>query len=120
MDNNTYTSSYVARDDQVLVSSCDTTLLTVRPVNFNMTSNPTGGRYPPQAGDIPDGFSIEANLGGEGWLKVNVSIVTLVTGDEEYYMRWSGELMGSVVDPEGVVTEAGSGVAVFEQFTLVE
>lgn len=120
MDNITYTSSYVARDDQILVSSCDTTLLTVRPVSGNVTSNPTGGRYPPQAGDIPDGFTVEACLGEEGWLKVNVSIVTLVTGDGEYYMRWSGELVGSVVDAEGAVTDAGSGVAVFEQFALVE
>ncbi|KAJ5657378.1 Hydroxyneurosporene synthase, partial [Penicillium longicatenatum] len=121
MDNNTHTSSYVARDDQVLVSSCDTTLLTVRPLSANVTSNPTGGRYPPQAGDTPDGFIVEAYLGDEkGWLNVNASIVTLVTGDGEYYMRWSGELVGRVVDSQGVVTDAGSGVAVFEQFALVE
>ncbi|KAJ5560458.1 hypothetical protein N7513_002857 [Penicillium frequentans] len=120
IDNNTYTSSYVARDEQVLVSSCDTTFLTVRPVSGNVTHNPTGGRYPPQAGDIPDGFTVEAHLGEEGWLKVNVSIATLVTGDGEYYMRWSGELVGSVVDAEGTVADAGSGVAVFEQFALVE
>lgn len=53
-------------------------------------------------------------------MKVNVSIATLVTGDGEYYMRWSGELVGSVVDAEGTVADAGSGVAVFEQFALVE
>ncbi|KAJ6095217.1 hypothetical protein N7486_005963 [Penicillium sp. IBT 16267x] len=66
-DNSTYVSSYVARDDQVLASLCDTTLLTVRPVSANVTSNPTGGRYSPRAGDVPDGFTVEAYL-GEEWL----------------------------------------------------
>ncbi|KAJ5638173.1 hypothetical protein N7490_008052 [Penicillium lividum] len=122
-NNETYTSSYVARNDQVLVSSCENMLLTVRPAGYgesNSNSNSGAARYPPRAGDIPDGFTVEAYLEAGAWLKVNVSIVALVTGDGEYYMRWSGGLVGSLVDSGGRVVDAGKGVAVFEQFALEE
>ncbi|KAJ5945955.1 Hydroxyneurosporene synthase [Penicillium verhagenii] len=118
-DNTTYTSSYVALDDKVIVSSCDAALLTVRPVSSNSTTNPTGAQYPPRMGDVPDGFTVEAELADGALLKVNVSIAALVSGDDETYTRWSGDLVGSVVSSAGVQS-VGSGVAVFEQFTLVE
>ncbi|KAJ5919305.1 hypothetical protein N7466_010248 [Penicillium verhagenii] len=118
-DNTTYTSSYVALDNEVVVSSCDAASLTVRPVSGNSTTNPTGAQYPPRMGDVPDGFTVEAELADGAWLKVNVSIAALVSGDGETYTRWSGDLVGSVVSSAGVQS-VGSGVAVFEQFTLVE
>ncbi|KAJ5772475.1 Hydroxyneurosporene synthase [Penicillium odoratum] len=120
-NNQNYTSSYVAQNDQVLVSSCEDMFLTVRPAGHGVSnSNSTAARYPPRAGDIPDGFTVQAYLGEGVWLKVSVSIVVLVTGDWEYYMRWSGGLVGSLVDSEGRVVDAGKGVAVFEQFALEE
>lgn len=107
-------SSYVARDGQVLVSSCDSTVLTVRP----MGSSETSARYPPQAGDVPDGFHLEFDLGIEGWLKANVS-GTHIAGDGRYYFRWAGNMTGEVSlgdDKESMLT----GSAVFEQFVLAE
>ncbi|KAJ5365554.1 Hydroxyneurosporene synthase [Penicillium concentricum] len=132
--NATYVSSYVAKDGELLVSACDPSLLTVRPVGRPGT---TGGRYPPYARDIPEGFRLEYDLGeGNGWLNVNVSVRTVVAGDEEYYMRWTGDMVGEVVESEragkgggGSKGEMGErdvhssslvGVAVLEQFVLLE
>ncbi|KAJ5683666.1 uncharacterized protein N7477_000011 [Penicillium maclennaniae] len=127
--NTTYVSSYVAKDGDVLVSACTSSILTVRPFG---SFNTTGGRYPPWAGDIPDGFLLEFDLGNSNnWLKVNVSIDSLVAGDGKYYMRWTGSLSGEVVqgqseDRQDVCTPVQSsetrlsGVAVFEQFALLE
>lgn len=72
------------------------------------------------AGDIPDGFLVEVSL-GEQLLRVNVSIVMEVTGDGTYYMRWTGKMSGVVESASRGVRSLGSdGVAVFEQFVLVE
>ena len=61
--NITYVSRYIARGEGegILVSSSNFALLTVRLASRAET---TGGRYPPQAGDIPDGFQL--NLIGTG------------------------------------------------------
>jgi hypothetical protein len=128
----TYVSSYVARDGQVLVSSCNSTVLTVRPIG----DPETGARYPPLAGDIPDGFHLQFDLGEEGWLRANVS-GTRIAGDGNYYFRWAGTMTGEVSqseadrsqnacdaecssitarDAESVLT----GSAIFEQFVLAE
>ncbi|CAG7944483.1 unnamed protein product [Penicillium salamii] len=131
--NSTYVSSYVAKDGNVLVSACDEKLLTVRPIGAPGT---TGGRYPPKVGDVPEGFHLDYDLGEEiGHLKVNVSTRALVAGDGEYYGRWTGELVGEVVKPGNDTRGACSsdsgngsdaeeislvGVAVFEQFVVVE
>ncbi|KAJ5595592.1 Hydroxyneurosporene synthase [Penicillium hispanicum] len=115
--NTTYVSSYVARDGEVLISACSSSLLTVRPVGKDES---TGGRYPPRAGDIPVGFQLVFDLGeANGWLKVNVTAESVVAGDEEYYMRWTGSLTGEAV--EGKIAQSSlDGVAVFEQFVLLE
>lgn len=115
--NTTYVSSYVARDGEVLISACNSSLLTVRPVG---SADSAGGRYPPRAGDIPVGFELAFDLGqANGWLKVNVTAESVVAGDEEYYMRWTGSLTGEIV--EGTTTQSPlDGVAVFEQFVLLE
>ncbi|KAJ6113236.1 hypothetical protein N7523_006553 [Penicillium sp. IBT 18751x] len=127
--NTTYVSSYVAKDGDVLVSACTSSTVTVRPFG---SFNTTGSRYPPRAGDIPNGFLLEFDLGNSNnWLKVNVSIDTLVAGDGQYYMRWTGRLSGEVVQGQSEdrqdacstaqSSETGlSGVAVFEQFALLE
>jgi hypothetical protein len=87
----TYVSSYVARDGDVLVSSCISSIVIVRPTG----SSETGARYPPRAGDVPDGFHLEFDLGNEGWLKANVS-GTRIAGDGKYYFRWAGTMTGEV------------------------
>lgn len=124
--NTTYVSSYVAKDGDVLVSACDSSMLTVRPVG---KVNTTGGQYPPRAGDIPDGFDLEFDLGDSSWLKVRVEVGTVVAGDGRHYMRWTGNMTGEVVQkPHDACSatkvrtgdSALTGVAVFEQFALLE
>ncbi|KAJ5456530.1 hypothetical protein N7530_011804 [Penicillium desertorum] len=128
--NATYVSSYVAKDGELLISACDPSILTVRPIGSPGT---TGGRYPPRMGDIPDGFRLEYDLGeANGQLKVNVSVRTLVAGNGNDYMRWTGDIVGEVIESESQRTEAAGGggpgrensplvgVAVLEQFIMVE
>ncbi|CAI7649500.1 unnamed protein product [Penicillium glandicola] len=137
--NTTYVSSYVAKDGELLVSACDPSILTVSPIGSPGT---TGGRYPPRAGDIPEGFRLEYDLGEEnGQLIVNVSVRTVVAGDGKYYMRWTGHMVGEVFEsgsqqareagggPKRDLGECGGqlssasslvGVAVLEQFVLLE
>ncbi|KAJ5969214.1 hypothetical protein N7501_005462 [Penicillium viridicatum] len=139
--NATYVSSYVAKDGEVLVSACDPSILTVRPIGSPGT---TGGRYPPRVGDLPEGFRLEYDLGeGSGQLKVNVSVRTVVAGNGKDYMRWTGDMVGEVIEsgsrrPQetGGGGDGGTkkemrerseqsssslvGVAVLEQFVMVE
>lgn len=119
--NTTYVSSYVAKDGKPLVSACNSTILSVRPVGRPGT---TGGRYPPHVGDVPDGFRLQFDLGLTE-LRVNVSAGTVVAGDAQYYMRWTGDITGEIVqdkspDACGCLQDSPlTGVAVFEQFALV-
>lgn len=134
--NTAYVSSYVAREGEMLVSACNSSLLTVRPFESHGT---TGGRHPPRLGDVPDGFRLEFDLGdSNGWLRVNVTVEQLIAGDGQYYMRWTGRMTGEVIQiqseklpgacaaaPSGgsqyVTSESLlAGAAVFEQFALVE
>ncbi|KAJ5705533.1 hypothetical protein N7536_001222 [Penicillium majusculum] len=136
--NATYVSSYIAKDGEVLVSACDLSILTVRPIGSPGT---TGGRYPPRVGDLPEGFRLEYDLGeGSGQLKVNVSVRTVVAGNGKDYMRWTGDMVGEVIESESRrPQETGGdgpkkgmrehseqsssslvGVAVLEQFVMVE
>lgn len=113
-NNQSHASSYVARGDEVLLSSCDVKDLKVRPTGSSVNET----RYPPMAGDIPKGFTMEFCLGEES-LRVNASIVADVTGDQEYYMRWTARLEGDIWDGMEARGLEG-GVAVLEQFALVE
>jgi hypothetical protein len=134
--NTTYVSGHVEKDGEVLVSACKSDFLTVRPIGSPGT---TGGRYPPRLGDIPEGFQLQFDLGEpNGHLRVNVSMRTVVAGDGEYYMRWTGELVGELVKSESEQPQEACaaslrndtsnrdklsslhGVGVFEQFVLVE
>lgn len=129
--NSTYVSSYVAKDGNLLVSACNPNLLTVRPVGPG-----TSGRYPPRVGDVPQGFHLEYDLGeANGYLSVNVSTRMAVAGDGEYYLRWTGDMVGEVINPGDQQVEAHDcspdkqnsttgaslvGVAAFEQFLVLE
>lgn len=116
--NKIHTSSYVTLHGAVQVASCSSSAVKVRPIE---ASNKTGGRYPPQAGDIPNGFNIEFDLGGNnGLLRVKASADTILVGDGRYYYRWSGSLTGELVGSDGKTKGKYSGVSIFEQFTLLE
>lgn len=115
----------MAREGKTLVSGCEESVLSLRPVGGP-------GRYPPRAGDIPEGFALEFDIGEEMRLRVNVSVQTFVGGDQKYYLRWTGNMTGDVVEvrkgedggvfgEDLVVKEDGlEGVAVFEQFAMLE
>jgi len=52
-----------------------------------------------------------------------VSTRAKIAGDGEYYMRWTGNMTGEVVEmnPSPVIQESSlTGVAVFEQFQMQE
>ncbi|KAJ5492502.1 Hydroxyneurosporene synthase [Penicillium expansum] len=140
--NTTYVSSYVAKDGELLISACDPSILTVRPIGSPGT---TGGRYPPRMGDIPEGFRLEYDLREtNGRLKVNISVRTVVAESGKNYMRWTGDMVGEVIESESQQSQedggggSGSkremrehdaqsssssslvGVAVLEQFVMVE
>lgn len=84
---------------------------------------------------------MEYDLGeGSGQLKVSVSVGTVVAGNGKDYMRWTGDMVGEVIESESRrPQEAGGGgpkkemrerfeqsspsfvgVAVLEQFAMVE
>ncbi|KAJ5110246.1 Hydroxyneurosporene synthase [Penicillium argentinense] len=119
--NTTYVSSYVARDGETLVSSCNASALSVRSIG---RANTTGARYPPYAGNIPDGFQLDFDLYEK-------------RSPPKYYMRWSGNLTGEVVEGEDTPSnlpcatkQLGAdrlvqdsnlrGVTIFEQFVILE
>ncbi|KAJ5484716.1 hypothetical protein N7539_004704 [Penicillium diatomitis] len=129
-----YVSSYVARNGTVIASSCQTDSVRVRPIG----SSGTSARYPPKAGDVPDGFHLAFNLGADGWLRANVS-GTRIAGDGEYYFRWAGHITGEIYEGSSAANEQDSsclqaseggsivtdepmmsGSAIWEQFVLEE
>lgn len=98
-------------------------------------------------GDIPEGFRLEYDLGEtNGRLKVNISVRTVVAESGKNYMRWTGDMVGEVIESESQQSQedggggggSGSkremrehdaqsssssslvGVAVLEQFVMVE
>lgn len=124
----------MARNGTVLVSSCHPDALRVVPRG----SLGTSARYPPRAGDVPDEFLLQFDLGAEGWLVANVS-GTRIAGDNKYYFRWAGSMTGQIYEsgPGDAGTEwcsqvasgenlvpgsqsVMSGRAIFEQFVLIE
>lgn len=128
--NTTYVSSYVAKDGVPIVSACNSTILSVRPIGQPGT---TSGRYPPHTGDVPDGFQLQFDLGpGNGWLMANVSVGTVIAGDGEYYNRWTGNMTGEIVQSKSRRSERScavrstaatqdtlTGMAIFEQFAMM-
>ncbi|KAL2007501.1 hypothetical protein VTN00DRAFT_8939 [Thermoascus crustaceus] len=105
----TYTSSYVAKDGKILVSSCSPTLLSVRPTGPR-------ARYPPRVGEMSEGFHIDFDLGegdNGGVLSINVTATAEIATDRKSYTRWAGTVSGGLVG--GEVYE---GAAIFEQFEV--
>ena len=100
-------SSYIAKDEELLISACDPSSLTVRPFGSPET---TGGRYPPRMGDVPEGFRLEYDLGeAKGQLKINVSVRTVVAGNGKDYMRWTGDMVGEIIESESQRPQGACG-----------
>ncbi|KKK19522.1 hypothetical protein ARAM_003490 [Aspergillus rambellii] len=99
-----YVSSYVAKDDEILVAQCSG--ITTRPYGENAT-------YPPTAGEgAPTGFQINITL-PDGDLHLKATGRYIVAGySGEPYTRWSGILSG-IVDGKNL-----SGPTIFEQFNF--
>ncbi|KAF4215669.1 hypothetical protein CNMCM6805_005189 [Aspergillus fumigatiaffinis] len=102
-DDTEVVSGYVAAGREVVVSSCDEGVVSVRP-----WKNGTAAAYPPVLGDVPDGFRVVYSTG----MEVDVTLGAMVAGDGKYYARWTGTMTAQM---EGEVYE---GVGIFEQFVM--
>ena len=98
-------SSYIARDGEVLASSCGD--MTVRPMGQDVVFPPTPGS------PMPSGFMIDAKVQGEGTLRVNVTHRQIVSEDAGTSWRWIGEVSGGFGN--GTTWD---GVALYEQFNF--
>ncbi|KAJ6502374.1 hypothetical protein C8R45DRAFT_1051388 [Mycena sanguinolenta] len=106
-----YVSAYVAKDDAVLINSCDLARSQVRPTGVNAT-------YPPHvSAGKPSGYHITMDLGAEGVLDMNVSVVAPLISIPQY-MRAVGYIHGSITPHRGPAGPIMGGVTLLEQFTL--
>jgi hypothetical protein len=102
-DDTEVVSGYVAAGREVVLSSCDEGVVSVRP-----WKNGRAAAYPPVLGDVPDGFRVVYSTG----MEVDVTLGAMVAGDGKYYARWTGTMRAQM---EGEVYE---GVGIFEQFVM--
>jgi len=111
-DGTEYVSAYAAKNDIALVTSCDLAGLRVRPTGENAS-------YPPHSSTgKPSGYHITMDLGAEGVLDMNVSVVaTLIS--IPIYARAVGHIRGSIRTAGKSGEAIMSGIALLEQFTLV-
>ncbi|KAJ7689381.1 hypothetical protein B0H17DRAFT_1066380 [Mycena rosella] len=104
-----YGSAYVAKDKTILAASCDLRNIRVRPSGENAT-------YPPgNDTGFPSGYHITLDLGAEGVLEMDASVVASLMSAPSYG-RFVGNLTGSVTPVRGAGGYLMSGVALFEQF----
>jgi hypothetical protein len=108
-DGNEYVSAYVSKDGVVFVASCDAGSITVRP-----SGNAT---YPPLISDpLPDGFTIEIDLGYDGTMNLEVTAgIISVAAPGGVYTEWVGTMAGSVNGGPQL-----TGVASLEMFKLTD
>ncbi|KAG2016808.1 hypothetical protein GB937_006010 [Aspergillus fischeri] len=96
-------SGYVAVGREVVVSSCEEGVVSVRPWKDGMAA-----AYPPVRGDVPDGFRVVYSI----QMEVDVTLGAMVAGDGKYYARWTGRMTAKVAG------EVYEGVGMFEQFVM--
>lgn len=76
----------------------------------------TSTLYPPSViGPDPSGYTIQLDLGTDGKLDANVTMVTTIVNAAPAYSRWTGSMVGRV----GGRPLLAGGVALLEQFKLV-
>lgn len=80
-------SAYAAKDGKIITASCEEGSIEVRPVD---------GPYPPIGdGKFPSGYTINMDLGEEGYLNATVT-KKLTIIDPPVYERWTGTIKGSI------------------------
>ncbi|KAJ6457615.1 hypothetical protein C8R45DRAFT_844134 [Mycena sanguinolenta] len=105
-------SAYVAKDNKILAASCTLGRITVRPTGQNAT-------YPPVISTAnPSGYHIDVDLGADGTLAIDVTVLSNLVGVNPEYGRFLGNMTGSIVLPDGNSTAGLVGMALFEQFKL--
>ncbi|KAJ3551130.1 hypothetical protein NM688_g4908 [Phlebia brevispora] len=100
-------SSYLARDNQIISSTCGNA--TVRPVDGSAPFPPT----PSSSVSEPPGFNITADIEGEGTLIMQIASNQVVLAVPGMVWRWTGEASGGFGN--GTTWQ---GVAFYEQFTF--
>ncbi|KAF9020615.1 RFC1-domain-containing protein [Hymenopellis radicata] len=108
VDGTEHGSAYVAKDNTILVASCDLSSIRVRPTGENAT-------YPPGSDTgLPSGYHITLDLGPEGVLEIDATVVESLM-PLPWYGRFVGNLRGSITPVGGAGGDLMSGVALFEQ-----
>jgi len=103
-----YTSVYVSKSGNILLTSCDSSDITITPV---------GSSFPPTQSETPTGFQLAINLGSSGNLEVEITDLydILIRNGETVYFRWAGNVEGGI---RGLSTTY-DGIALLEMFTLL-
>ncbi|WWC57733.1 uncharacterized protein I303_100267 [Kwoniella dejecticola CBS 10117] len=106
-DNTTISGAWLARDGQVLRSTCvHDESIHVEPFGNNVTIPPNR----PNDTENIDGFDITINIGEEGLYQFRFDSNRWTNGNDGNYARWIGNFTGGKVGEE-----ASSGVGVTEQ-----
>ncbi|KAJ7028106.1 hypothetical protein C8F04DRAFT_1291807 [Mycena alexandri] len=105
-------SAYAAKDNKILAASCAPGSIKVRPIGQNST-------YPPvlSTGN-PSGYRVELDLGPDGKLELDLTVLAPLIALNPEYARFVGNMSGSITC--GKHTEKLTGMALFEQFKLTE
>ncbi|KAJ7486776.1 hypothetical protein FB451DRAFT_1228014 [Mycena latifolia] len=110
-----YVSAYAAKDGSIVVASCGQDSIRVRPTGQNSA-------YPPHISTgNPSGYQIWLDLGEDGVLDMEVRVMAAISPSLDTYTRSMGTITGRLV-PRGEDSggEVMTGIALFEQFKLIE
>ncbi|KAK5996759.1 hypothetical protein PT974_02100 [Cladobotryum mycophilum] len=106
-DGKEHVSAHVVKDGNVLLASCDTGAVKVRPVG-------TDTAFPfRQGSSLPTSYTLEFDLGSEGKLQATAFTDTIAS-DFPFYNRFTGRLSGGIVGQQQY-----EGVMVIEQYTAL-
>ncbi|KAF8143760.1 hypothetical protein K438DRAFT_1632973, partial [Mycena galopus ATCC 62051] len=107
-------SAYVSKDNKILTASCTLGSIIVRPTGQNST-------YPPTTSTgNPSGFHIAIDLGAEGRLEADVTVLGVLIDANPIYNRFAGNISGSVIPLRGRRLTGLVGMALFEQLKFTE
>ncbi|PWY75979.1 hypothetical protein BO94DRAFT_588840 [Aspergillus sclerotioniger CBS 115572] len=99
--------AYLAKDGQILLTSCAESAVEVRQVGANAT-------YPPTTGiAAADGLTVRYNLGGRAVFVANLTKEVVVVHDMGVYARALGRVVGEI---EGIEGEVYEGRGAYEEF----